>query len=397
MQSRERILLLIVVGLLVLVAGLWGGKRAVDTLRSRQSELQRLDSEADQTSVLEAQLTELTDRRTRLAERSLPPDTQTAKLAYHAWLADLVQEQGFLGVKVEQQRTTADKGFTRLGFQVSGEATYQQLIRFLEKFYAADHLHKITSLKMPLGRGPELLNISISIEALSLPKSQNKQELSKHASLDNPPERLQAAVNQLMLRHFYRSNQAPQITVAASVPATVGRSIRVDLTSKDPDGDKVSYKLDSGPPWLELRGATLVSTGNPAAGTYDVVVSATDDGLPAKTATHKFAINVRPAPVVKTKPTSKPVPFDHLKYTFLTRLVERGNRPEARIMVRTLEIDHTLLIGEEKDVAGTKIKLLEINFKRRTIEIELPGGVRRTVALGESLAGGPLNGERVAK
>ncbi len=207
----------------------------------------------------------------------------------------------FSGVTVEQTKVVADKGFTRLTFQLNGIATYPQLIRFLERFYAADHLHKITTLHMPVGSGPELLNVAVTIEALALRSSENKKELSKHPSADNPPDLLQAAVAQLMLRHFYRSNQPPQLTMGASVPATVGRAIRVDLKSNDPDGDKVAYQLVEGPAWLRLEGATLVATGNPTEGTYPVVVSVTDEGLPPKSASQKFTINVRPAPAPPKK------------------------------------------------------------------------------------------------
>jgi hypothetical protein len=387
MQRRERILLLIVAGLAVAIVGGLGANWAVGTLRARRLELKRLEAEAGAKPLLEVQLQDLDDRRMRLAQRSLPPQVEAAKTAYAQWLAQLVHDPSvsFSPVNIQTIRDAADQGFTRLVFQVDGDATYPQFINFLEKFYASDHLHKITNLKMPLGKDAKKLNINLTIEALALPGSENKQDLSKRAFVEHSAEQLQADVAQLMLRHFYRANQPPRLAMPSSVPVTVGRSVRIPLAGSDPDGDKVSYAWVSGPEWLKLEGTTLLSTTNPAEGSYEVAVSVTDDGVPAKSATQKFTIRVQPAPVPPKREVEKKKPFDHLRFTFLEGLLQRGDTPEAKITVRTLGKYDTLFVGDERDVGGIKFKVLDIDVVSKSMEILLPDNRRRTVQLGKSL------------
>src|SRR5262245_43982183 len=147
MQRRERILGLVVAGLVVALVVLWGASRALAMLKERQSELAWLKTEPGRTAVLESQLRGLHDRRARLDERALPAQSELAKVAYADWLTKLVHEPKIelSGVKVTTLEETPDKehGFTKLKFQVDGHGSYPQLVRLLERFYSADHLHKV--------------------------------------------------------------------------------------------------------------------------------------------------------------------------------------------------------------------------------------------------------------
>src|SRR5262245_36577909 len=198
MQRRERMLLLVVVGLALALAIGWGGKRVLDTLHAKQDELKGLENQAANKDLLKVKFEDLKDRQARLTQRSLLPDIESAKGAYAEWLGKLARdpEVNFSPVNIQAQKEKVDGkgGFTRLTFKLDGEATYPQFIRFLQRFYAADHLHKITSLRMPLGKEEKKLAVHLEIEALALPSSQNKVSLSKLASPDHPASELQADV-----------------------------------------------------------------------------------------------------------------------------------------------------------------------------------------------------------
>jgi hypothetical protein len=73
------------------------------------------------------------------------------------------------------------------------------------------------------------------------------------------------------------SNRAPSITSNAPTTVSEGGNYSYDISGSDPDGDNLTYSLDSGPSWLSLSGKTL--SGNPgynSAGSYDVTVKASD-------------------------------------------------------------------------------------------------------------------------
>jgi hypothetical protein len=385
LQQRERILLLVVAGLLVALVGVWGASRAVATMRDRQNELNRRTAMAEQEDVRQAELDALGLRLTRLAERSLPRDAEAAKHEYSTWLTGLTKDPAvnFSATNVQSLEAVPDKehGFTRLRFQVDGQGTYPQLVRFLEKFYAADHLHKITLLRLPQTKDLNKLPISITIEALSLRDKKKSEGLSTRPSLENPPEELQAHVEQLMRRHFFRANRTPQLGVPSFVTARTDRPVNVPLKGADPDNDKFTYQLVSGPSWLKLEGGALSSRGNPPQGAHEVTVTITDDGLPAKSETKKFTLRVDPPP--KTQP---PKAFDHTKFAFVEGLLERRGEAEAWLTVRTTGDYHTLHVGSEIDVRGVKVKVLAIDLDARTIEVQLGDGRPRTVPLGKSLA-----------
>ncbi len=115
--------------------------------------------------------------------QSLPSDTEVARSLYQAWLVGLVGSAGFISPNVDSSEPITRKGlYSSLGFSVRGRATLEQLTRFLYDFYRADHLHHIESLNLtPVPRSDEL-DITLSIEALSLPDATRKDRLSTRAS-----------------------------------------------------------------------------------------------------------------------------------------------------------------------------------------------------------------------
>ena len=115
--------------------------------------------------------------------QSLPSDTEVARSLYQAWLVGLVGSAGFISPNVDSSEPITRKGlYSALDFSVRGRATLEQLTRFLYDFYRADHLHHIESLNLtPVPRSDEL-DITLSIEALSLPDATRKDRLSTRAS-----------------------------------------------------------------------------------------------------------------------------------------------------------------------------------------------------------------------
>ena len=138
-------------------------------IRSKKADLKKADAAVEKLEALKA--------------ISLPGDIEIARSLYRAWLLDLVEKCDFQTAHVDTGAATSRKGiYDALGFSVRGKGTLHQVTQFLYDFYRAGHLHKIQSLSLtPLGKGGGL-DIIMSIEALVLPDTDRKDELSKETS-----------------------------------------------------------------------------------------------------------------------------------------------------------------------------------------------------------------------
>lgn len=114
---------------------------------------------------------------------SLPPDTEIARSLYRTWLLDLVEGSGFQSAHVDSGPANSRKGiYDSLSFSVRGKGSLNQVVKFLYDFYRAGHLHKIQSLNLnPVGKGGGL-DVVMAIEALVLPGTTNKKQLTTESS-----------------------------------------------------------------------------------------------------------------------------------------------------------------------------------------------------------------------
>jgi len=124
-------------------------------------------------------------RLTAWQKRSLPADHEIARSLYQNWLSELVEQVGFHRSRVESgEGHTVQKAYYLLPFTIRGQATMEQLVRFLFQFYQAGHLHQIRHLSIkPVEsvKGQEnsnALELVITIETLSLPGASRPDKLS---------------------------------------------------------------------------------------------------------------------------------------------------------------------------------------------------------------------------
>lgn len=115
-----------------------------------------------------------------LERRSLPSNTEVARSVYQDWLLQLVDHVGMKDRTVNSSQPQGRKGlFSVISCSVRAKGTLEQLTTFLYEFYSAGHLHQIRSISMtPIQKTGEL-DLSISIEAASLPDADRKETLSQ--------------------------------------------------------------------------------------------------------------------------------------------------------------------------------------------------------------------------
>ena len=176
--------------LLVMVA-YFGSEWALDLVQgplqaahSRRTKLER-DIEQRETSL--RRLREAGKVLAQWEDQSLPADLEVARSLYQAWLVELVDDVGLTSPSVTSSEPSARGGLYRtLAFSVRGRGTLDQLTKFLYAFYQTDLLHQVRSLTItPLQRS-DALDLSFSIEALSL--TPVRDERAKPAAAPPPSE-----------------------------------------------------------------------------------------------------------------------------------------------------------------------------------------------------------------
>jgi hypothetical protein len=181
MQRREKILAYTVGGLLVVVAGwflLLGGDSRTDA--QLMTERDRLAGEVETKDNL---MNAAARDRKQLAEwnrRALPSDKAVARSLYQNWLRGLANRVHFRQLNIESKEVESRRDmFTRMSFSVRGHVALADLTRFLYEFYAAGYLHQIRQMDMKPVEHSGDLDVSLTVEALSLPNADCKEQLSK--------------------------------------------------------------------------------------------------------------------------------------------------------------------------------------------------------------------------
>ena len=180
-EKRKTLILIALAGVILYFGGNFFMQTYIDEpLKKKRSEKENLEKKL-RTKKKEVALSKQSVRKLATAEQlSLPSDPEIARSLYRAWLLELVQSAEFQTAHVDSGSASSRKGFyDAIGFSVRGKGTLHQVVRFLYDFYHAGHLHKIQSMNLtPLGKGGGL-DVMISIEALILPGTDRKDELSK--------------------------------------------------------------------------------------------------------------------------------------------------------------------------------------------------------------------------
>src|SRR3972149_2544712 len=179
LKKREKILALAVGGLLVLAVAYWiwpaqGGSLA--DLREKRDELaEDLINKKNRAQ----RAKKAAERLTQWQSRALPAAPETARSLYQNWLRELVDRVAFRNTKINAMEGQSRRGvYTLLAFDVQCQGSLEQLTRFLYEFYGADHMHKIRSLNIKPLENTRELDLTIVVEAMSLPGSTQKDKLS---------------------------------------------------------------------------------------------------------------------------------------------------------------------------------------------------------------------------
>ena len=118
------------------------------------------------------------------------------------------------------------------------------------------------------------------------------------ATADEPPVPIPASLASLTINVGTVANQAPTLDPIADQSVPQGQSASVTLSAQDPDGDAIALSATGLPAFATLTdngdgtGQIDIAPGFTDIGTFPVVVTATDDGVPQESASQSFDIVV---------------------------------------------------------------------------------------------------------
>jgi hypothetical protein len=330
LKKRERNLALATAALLAVFAAVWmfsgGGEgpslSIADLRKQRDLKLADLAKKQAASAGLQA-------NRAKLAgweKQALPAQADAAQSSYQTWLRALVGRQNFRTPKIDATGADTRRGVcTVLRFTLQARATLDQLTRFLYDFYAAGHLHQVRRLTVaPAENSKDLFDVTLGIEALSLPSADRKDKLSTE-----------------------RSQRLGKPDVKEYLQTVVRRRMEGE---RFVDGLGVFTPYSPPPPPPVVR----------------------RDPPPRP-----------PTPPPRDPP--KPPAFDHTKYTVVTAINVVDGTPEVWLRVQTTGQQFVLHEGGKFQVGEVRGSVGRI--KRHEVEIEL-NGQRRLVPNGGNLRDG---------
>lgn len=171
-KYRDQILLAGVAVLFVIVIVpfyyvLFGNENA--KLRTRRN---RLNQEIEKLERDVRRKDEIKNRLDDLTSKSLPPGNNVAQSLYQNWLMDTADEVGLRDKRIDPGSVTSLKNhYKKFTFTLHGRGSLEQIAEFLRRFHKADYLHFARKVMPRPVKESKEMDVSITVEALSLPQA----------------------------------------------------------------------------------------------------------------------------------------------------------------------------------------------------------------------------------
>jgi hypothetical protein len=193
LQKREKILVIAVGSLLAILILYWIWPSSAGSLADLNKSLDDLQQKVAAKTLQINQARRAQAHLEDWQRRALPANQATARSLYQNWLLKMADGVKLKNLNINPFDASSRRGvYAGLGFTITGQGTLDQLTQFLYEFYSAGHLHKIRTLNILPMKNSSDLELTIVIEALSLPGSKQTDKLSaepaKRLKLDSMDE-----------------------------------------------------------------------------------------------------------------------------------------------------------------------------------------------------------------
>ncbi|MEX2309558.1 MAG: hypothetical protein WD738_18295 [Pirellulales bacterium] len=170
MKQSEKMLAALVLALIAAWAGSsWYGKYQ-DTLASRRRALDDAKARLADVNLALAQGRSAVQQLAAWQERSLPNNGERAVSLYKAWLLAKAKDAGLAIEDLKPSpQTSASPAYKTIGYQMKATGPLSAVAAMLYEFYRSPQLQQITSLRLHRPVGESSLQVTLDVEALSLP------------------------------------------------------------------------------------------------------------------------------------------------------------------------------------------------------------------------------------
>lgn len=369
MTQRERVLAILVAGLLIGGGIWWGLGKYQAAVKKRTATKSNMTVQRDAGFDVQLQGAMADRQMGYYVERSLPSNPNVASRQYAGWLLDAAERHGLKDASVDPQSVQAkDDLYNQLSFQVQGNTDMDSFVDWMHEFYAKDYLHRIRTWTLRPNRGGGF-RLDMTIDALSISGRSDDLPIPTQ-----PSYRVAGDVDSyretILNRNFFEPpNNAPRFTGKSTVDVEVGKSSTTPLTFEDAEKHPLEFAIVTAPEnvdvTLDARSGNLRIQGS-NEGEFEVEVMATDSGYPARSTQQTLVVKVRP-PKEMPKPVV-PLKFDDAKQTVLTALVQ-GEEKYAWLNVRTRGQTLKLRVGDSFEVGSVKGTVTAMDSREATIEV----------------------------
>jgi hypothetical protein len=383
MTSRERLLALIVCGMVAIMGIFWVGSQVSRSFSRRDGQKKQLEMQLEQKRLVMSRSRYVTKQMQKYEDMSLPSNLESAQSQYQNWLSELSTD--FVGEEVKlTSRSTRPDGSTVITCNVNGRADLKQLSEWLYNFYSVDTLHRIRQMPVKPIADSRLLDITIIVDALVLPGADENKDFALQPKTDIASQPVEKVIDPIVQRNVFASaNKPPKIEKIGRQEVLVGKSLSVKLKAKDDPLDKVVYSLKEVPDGAKIDSNSGAISWKPEVpGNFEFVVAATDDGIPSRASEETFLVSVKeppPPPVVvkSDEPDDADVKlkFDDAKFTFPIASVDVSGKRQVWLRVRTT--GRVLKLAEGETVQVGSIQATVGKIESRSFELVSEGHTQR--------------------
>ncbi|MBX3420573.1 MAG: hypothetical protein KF752_03350 [Pirellulaceae bacterium] len=395
MTQRERILAIVVGMLFAAIGANYGLGKMRSVLVQKED---RADAAAAQLEALERTISagqRASNALTKLANKSLPGNSEAAQQQYKDWLYELAEQSGLSQIKVtatgtpervvpKNQTLVTKEAYIGYTFTLDGKCSLEQLVDLLGKYYDRDYLHRINLLKVtPL---KDFRQVAVTLQSQAMALADANPQLSP--SLESSG-RLALTIDQyksqiLQRNPFAPQNQPPVFQTASSHKPVIGQAWQLALQASDPEGNAVAFELVTDvaalPEGMTYQNGQLRWQPTTKAD-HKIVVRAVDDGWPRRQAEMTLSIS-------SVEPPAQPQPaptLDPAQQAYLTGIVRGRTGAQGWIRSRAEGLSIDIYEGADIKIGSVSAKVIQINAKEDFVELESEGK-RWTVDMNTSLA-----------
>jgi hypothetical protein len=210
LNAREK-RLAAVVGVLGVAMLLWlVVGRVAEAFRTRQSQLDALTREVQQKQFRMAAMGLTLERYADWESRALPRDRELARSLYQNWLVKTLADAKLDNVQVDPGRPLELRDvYLKLPFTVRAQGSTTEIVGWLASFYKADHLQQLRELSLqPIGKAGDL-QLTATIEALSLPEANRTDKLTELAGGRLSADSAKTATKTIVDRNLFAAYVPP--------------------------------------------------------------------------------------------------------------------------------------------------------------------------------------------